>query len=76
MKVSLKRKGEEGAETGDLKRFAGSSDKEENDHDDIEETDEIDNQADKVDELAGDDNEIGYDDECEGVVEEVDEHDG
>ena len=36
-KVSLKRKAQEEAETGDLKRFAGSSDEEESDHDDIEE---------------------------------------
>jgi hypothetical protein len=72
-KVSLKRKAQEEAETGDLKRFAGSSDEEENnnddDDDDIEDTEKI-VQDGEVDDLAADENEIGDDDEYGGVLED------
>ncbi|KAI2510170.1 Rrp15p [Fragilaria crotonensis] len=72
-KVSLKRKAQEEAETGDLKRFAGSSDEEQNDDDDIEDDDNVD-RDDEVDDLAVDENEIGEDDEY-GVVMEDGERD-
>jgi Rrp15p len=74
-KVSLKRKAQEEAETGDLKRFAGSSDEEENDHDDIEETDEID-QGDQVDDLAGErDEDYNDGEEADVEIEDSEEED-
>jgi hypothetical protein len=72
-KGSLKRKAQEEPELvkADLKRFAGSSDEEDNHDDDNEDNDDDDNELDQIDEME--ENEIGDDNITNKAVDDTDQ---